>query len=151
MSHTSPPMWLLGRGWNCGTKVSLLWLSFLSSSESLDRHWKFYIPMELLWNHFAGGRRPVWTVSRCPFLYIYPQLLVWNIDSHVFMFTEKPAYQDPLEAPPPSCLLGSTERHSAVNPDLGVQPVSFPYGVCEDAAAGGREPQGPFILPCSLG
>lgn len=46
--------------------------------------------------------------------YVYPQLLVWNIDSHVFMFTEKPAYQDPLEALPPSC--------------LGIQPVSFPYG-----------------------
>lgn len=32
--------------------------------------------------------------------YVYPQLLVWNIDSHVFMFTEKPVYQDPLEALP---------------------------------------------------
>ena len=60
--------------------------------------------------------------------YVYPQLLMWNIDSHVFMFTEKPAYQDPLEALPPSFFLGSAEHHSAVNADLGIQPVSFPYG-----------------------
>lgn len=98
----------------------------LTDTGSFISPWSYFGTILLV----AGGQRgqfPDAPSFRC--LYIYPQLLVWNIDSHVFMFTEKPAYQDPLEAPPPSCLLGSAERHSAVNPDLGIQPVSFPYGV----------------------
>lgn len=56
----------------------------------------------------------------------YIHIRMWNIDSHAFMFTEKPAYQDPLEALPPSCLLGSAECHSALNADLGIQPRVLP-------------------------
>lgn len=80
----------------------------LTDTGSLISRWS-YFGIILLVAGGQCGQFPNASSFRCP--YIYPQLLVWNIDSHVFMFTEK-----------------SAERHSAVNPDLGIQPVSFPYG-----------------------
>lgn len=124
-------MWLLREGWNCVTKVNLLCPSCLSSPGSCNVHCWLYIPVELLWDHFAGGRGQCGQFLGAPFfwrlLHIPTGLGVhyWQTFLHIY---RKTAYQDPLEALSPSCLLGSVDCSLQSNPDLGIQPVSFLYG-----------------------